>query len=115
MVGARDREHQGFGKGTELPDAAREQRLADLLGGRRAAGLARGEHLAAGARQPVGENAGLGRLAGALAAFECDESAGLGGFALHCISGYNSQPKARTSNESNPRMAKLLWSMSSPA
>ena len=34
-----------------------------------------------------------------------------------CIgfAGYSSQPNASTSSESNPRMAKLLWPMSSPA
>ena len=81
MVGARDREHQRFGEWSELPDLAGQQRLADLLGGRRSARLASGEYLSAGAGQTVGEDAGLGGLAAPLAALECDEPAGLDRFA----------------------------------
>jgi hypothetical protein len=114
VIASRHREQQGLGERTELPNLPREQGFANFLGSRRAAGLAGGKHLAAGARQTIGENAGLGRLAGALAALECDESAGVHRLALH-RSRYSNQPNASTSSESRPRMAKLLWSTSSPA
>ena len=52
---------------------AREDHVADDLGARRAARLARGERPEAGLFQPLGQQADLGRLAAALPALQRDE------------------------------------------
>ena len=57
-------------------DGAFDQKLADHLRARRAAGLARGSDAMAAPFQPALEPRDLGRLARSFAAFESDETPG---------------------------------------
>jgi hypothetical protein len=56
-----------------------QQQLAQPLGERRPARLARADDVAAGRAQPLGERSDVGRLARAVDPFERDETAG------HCV------------------------------
>ena len=73
VVVARREQEQDLGQRQPTLGRTLEQQGADLLGPRRAAWLAGHQHVDAGAAQGAGEALDLGRLAGALAAFERDQ------------------------------------------
>ena len=78
MVDPGGGEERRLGKRPQRRDAAGEQKLAQRLGLRRAAGLARRHGLDAAGAQMRGEALELRRFADALAAFESDEPASFG-------------------------------------
>ena len=114
VVLPRHREQHGLGERAEILDLAREQGFADLLGLRGAARLARDDDGPACCLQPLGEKRGLRGFASSLSAFEGDELADLDHLVPHRILKASSQRRGQTAS-SSPRMAKLLWPISSPA
>src|SRR5450759_2593155 len=70
----RGREQYRLGLRPERLGDAGQQNVPDDLGAGRAARLARAHHLDAERSKPVRQQARMGRLAAALAAFEGDES-----------------------------------------
>src|SRR5579863_9446983 len=75
MVDTRRGEHERLRGGTELDRKAREDRLAQRLGARRATGLARANHNDTKRREALLEPFRLNRLSSPLAAFKRDEPA----------------------------------------
>src|SRR5205823_507942 len=74
VIGAGGGEQQRLGFDPERLGYSGQQDVANDLGPARAAGLARADDRDAERLQPIGKQARIGRLAGAFAAFESDES-----------------------------------------
>ena len=85
MLAPRREVQQRLGRAVPALDGAFDQKLADHLRARRAAGLARGGDAMAAALEPALEPCDLGRLARSFAAFESYESPG-------GVFGHESQP-----------------------
>lgn len=74
VVPPRSADEKRLGDRVPAPGIAADEEPADLLRARRAAGLARGDRVYAGTVERLDEEPDLGRLAGALPAFEGDEA-----------------------------------------
>ncbi len=79
MIAARCREQHGFRHRPERPRRARQHDMAHDLGARRAAGLAGHDDADAEGAEPARQRRRLGGLAGALPAFQSDETS------CHCF------------------------------
>src|SRR5690606_14336328 len=104
MLDPRGRMEKRLGHGTPAVGVAADQKTADRLGRRRAAGLAGEDHVRAHCLEAGGEQPGLGGLAAALPALKADEA----GKMLRCLSVFRHRPRPYLLSAAGSRLSVTL-------